>query len=166
MQVAKAVIGGVLLFLGQELEFLFAAAMAVLIGFRLTPLLPPQWPVYYSYIFIGLLAVIAAAVPLINERVGYYFSGFLAGGYFLVEYLLPGTLTLPIVPFLLGAVIGALFIGLLRGWAMIIASCLIGTYYVVNLFTLAPIPKTLVSGGLFLIGALTQVVIMRMRKED
>ncbi len=166
MQIAKAVIGGVLLFLGQEIEFLFAAAMAVLIGFRLTPLLPSQWPAYFSYIFIALLALIAAAVPVLSERAGYYFSGFLAGGYFLVEYLTPGALTLPLVPFLIGAVIGALFIGLLKGWAMIIASCLIGTYYVVNLFTLAPIPKILVSGGLFIIGALTQVVIMRMRKED
>ncbi len=166
MLIVKGVIGGVLLFLGQELDFLFAAAMAVLIGFRLAPLLPPQWPGYYVYVFVALLAVIAAAVPIINERVGYYFSGFLAGGYFLVEYLAPGALTLPLVPFLIGAVIGALVIGLLTRWAMIIASCLIGTYYVVNLFVLAPIPKVLVSGGLFLIGALIQVVIMRMRKED
>ena len=166
MQIAKAIIGGVLLFLGQELDFLFAAAMAILIGFRLTPLLPAQWPAYYDYIFIGLLAVIAAAVPIINERFGYFFSGFLAGGYFLVEYYAPGELTLPLVPFLIGAAIGALFIGLLTRWAMILASCLIGSYYVVNFFTLSPIAKTLVSGGLFLIGALTQVVIMRMRKDD
>jgi hypothetical protein len=166
MQIAKGIIGGILLFLGQELDFLFTAAMAVLIGFRLTPLLPPQWPAYYSYIFIGLLAVIAAAVPIINKRLGYFFSGFLAGGYFFVEYYAPGVLTLPLVPFLIGAAIGTLVIGLLTGWALILASCLIGTYYVVNLFTLQPIPKTLVSGGLFLIGALTQVVIMRMRKDD
>src|SRR5512138_1670082 len=147
MQIAKGIIGGVLLFLGQELDFVFAASMAILIGFRLTPLLPPQWPTYYDYIFIGLLAVIATAVPVINERFGYFFSGFLAGGYFLVEYQTPGELVLPLVPFLVGAVAGALFIGLLTRWAMILASCLIGTYYVVNLFALAPTPKILVSAG-------------------
>jgi hypothetical protein len=38
MQIARGVIAGILLFLGRELNFLFAAAMAALIGFRLTPL--------------------------------------------------------------------------------------------------------------------------------
>ncbi len=166
MQIAKAIIGGVLLFLGQELDFIFAAAMAVLIGFRLTPNLPPQWPAYYTYIFIGILGAIAAAVPIINKRVGYVFSGFLAGGYILVEYYEPGMLTLPLLTFLVGAVVGALFVGLLTRWALIILSALVGTYYVVNFFALAPTPKILVSAGLFIIGALAQVVIMRMTKED
>lgn len=166
MQIVKAVIGGVLLFLGQELDFVFAAAMAVLIGFRLTPNLPSQWPAYYSYIFIGILAVIAAAVPIINKRVGYVFSGFLAGGYMLVEYYEPGVLTLPWVTFVIGGIVGALFVGLLTQWALIVVSALIGTYYVVNFFALAPTPKILVSAGLFIIGALAQVVIMRMTKED
>ena len=165
MQIARAVIGGILLFLGRELNFLFAAAMAALIGFRLTPILPAQWPGYYDYIFIGLLAVIAAVVPLINERVGYFFSGFLAGGYFLVEYFAPGALTIPLLPFLVGGVIGSVILGVFTEWAMIIVSCLIGAYYVTNMFTLSPIAEILVGAGLFIIGALTQVIIMRMSKN-
>ncbi|RPJ27415.1 MAG: hypothetical protein EHM33_08155 [Chloroflexi bacterium] len=166
MLLAKGVLGAVLLFLGQELHFLFAAAMAALIGLRLTPLLPPQWPGLYDYVFVGILALIAAAIPLIHERVGYFVSGFLAGGYFLVEYYAPGVLTLPLFPFIFGGVIGSLIIGLFTHWGLMMVSCLIGVYFVTNLFTLSSTAKILVSAGLFVIGALTQVIIWRMQKDD
>lgn len=159
MQTAQAVIGGVLLFLGRELNFLFAAGMAILIGFRLTPGLPPQWPEYYDYIFVAILALIAAAIPLIHERTGYVVSGFLAGGFFLVEYFAPGVLKVPLVPFLIGGVIGALILGIFTEWALMIVSCLIGAYYVMNYFNLSPNARILVGSGLFIVGALTQVII-------
>ena len=166
MTVIRGVIAGILLFLGRELNFLFAAAMAGLIGLRLTPLLPPQWPGWSDYAFISALAILAAAITLINERVGYFLSGFLAGGYFLVEYYEPGVLTLPLLPFIVGAVIGSLIIGIFTEWALMIVSCLIGAYYVTNLFTLSPTAEILVGSGLFIIGALTQVILMRMQKND
>ena len=107
MLVIRGVIAGILLFLGRELNFLFAGAMAALIGLRLTPLLPPQWPAWTDYVLMGVLAIIAAAITLLNERVGYFLSGFLAGGYFLIEYYEPGVLTFPVLPFIVGAFIGS-----------------------------------------------------------
>ncbi len=89
MLIVRGVIGGILLFLGHELNFLFAGAMAALLGIRLTPLLPPQWPYWSDYVFIIGLGVIAAAAVLLNERAGYFISGFLAGGLMLVEYYAP-----------------------------------------------------------------------------
>ncbi len=166
MQVIRGVIGGILLFLGRELNFLFAASMAILIGFRLTPLLPAEWPGWYDFIFIGILAVIAATITIINERVGYFLSGFLAGGYFLVEYYAPEILTLPLLPFIIGGAIGSLIIGIFTEWALMIVSCLFGAYYVTNLFTLSPTAEILVGSGLFIIGAVTQAIIMRLQKTD
>jgi hypothetical protein len=166
MTVIRGVIAGILLFLGRELNFLFAAAMAALIGLRLTPLLPPQWPAWTDYAFMGVLAILAAAIPLLNERVGYFLSGFLAGGYCLIEYYEPGILTFPLLPFIVGAVFGSLIIGIFTEWALIVVSCLIGAYYVTNLFTLSPTAELLVGSGLFIIGALTQVILMRMQKND
>jgi hypothetical protein len=166
MPVIKGVIAGILLFLGRELNFLFAAAMAGLIGLRLTPLLPPQWPGWTDYAFIGALALIAAAITLINERVGYFLSGLLAGGYFLVEYYEPGVLTFPLLPFIVGAMIGSIILGIFTEWALMVVSSLIGAYYVTNLFTLSPTAEILVGSGLFIIGALTQVILMRMQKND
>jgi hypothetical protein len=166
MPVIRGVIAGILLFLGRELNFLFAGAMAAFIGLRLTPLLPPQWPAWTDYAFMGALAIIAAAITLLNERVGYFLSGFLAGGYFLIEYYEPGVLTFPVLPFIVGAFIGSMIIGIFTEWALMIVSCLVGAYYVTNLFTLSPTAEILVGSGLFIIGALTQVILMRMQKNN
>ena len=85
MLIVRGVIGGIILFLGRELNFIFAGGMAALIGFRLTPKLPASLPGWADYAFIVALAVIAAGVVLANERVGFFLSGFLAGGYVLVK---------------------------------------------------------------------------------
>ena len=166
MDVIRGAIGGILLFLGRELNFLFAGSMAALIGLRLTPLLPSQWPEWSDYAFMGGLALIAAAITIIHERIGYFLSGFLAGGLFLVEYFVPGVLTLPLPLFIIGGVIGSLVIGIFTEWALMVVSCLIGAYYVTNLFTLSPNAQILVGSGLFIIGAVTQAILMRMQKTS
>lgn len=164
MQVMRAVIGAVFLFFGRELNFFFAAALAALIGLRLTPLLPPQWPAWSDYAFMLGLALIAAAISLLNERVGYFLSGFLVGSYFLVEFYEPGVLTLPLLPFIVGGVIGCIVIGVFTQWALMIVSCLVGAYFLTGLFNLSPTAELLVGGGLFVVGALTQVIMMQMQK--
>jgi hypothetical protein len=166
MQILRGVIAGILLFLGRELNFLFAAATAAFIGLRLTPLLPPQWPWWSDYAFMAGLAIVAAAITLANDRVGYFLSGFLAGGYFLMEYYQPNVLTFPLLPFILGGVFGSLIIGFFTEWALVIVTCLVGAYYVTNLFRLSYTAQILVGSGLFIIGALTQFILIRMQKGD
>lgn len=166
MQVIKAAIGAVFLFLGRELNFFFSGAMAGLIALRLTPILPFQWPRWSHSAFIFGLALIAAAVTIRWQRFGYFLSGFLVGGYFLVEYYEPGVLTLPILPFVVGGALGAIVIGVFTEWALMLVSCLVGAYYFTTLFVLSPNVEMLVGSGLFIIGALTQVVLWRMQKND
>lgn len=166
MLIVRGVIGGILLFLGRELNFLLAAGMAALLSFRLLPFLPPGWPGWYDYIVIVGLAILAGAIPIVNKRVGFFVSGFIAGGTFLVEYVAPDGVSLPLVPFLLGATLGSLILGIFTDWAMIIISCLIGAYYTSNLFNLAYVPRMLVGSGLFLIGALTQAFLRRGELEE
>jgi hypothetical protein len=165
IQIAKVIIGAIVLFLGREVRFLFAAAMATLIGFRLISLLPPQWPDWADYAFIGVLALLAGLIPVIHDRLGYIVSGFLAGGYLLVEYYAPGVLTLPLLTFLVGGIIGALLLGIFTEWALMIVSSLIGAYYVGSYFQLSWTLEVLVTSGLFVIGALTQVVLWYMEKH-
>ena len=140
--------------------------MAALIGLRLTPLLPPQWPVWSSYVFMLGLAVAAAFVTIRRERFGYFLSGFLVGSYFLVEYYEPGVLTLPLLPFLVGGVIGSIIIGIFTEWALMVVSCLVGAYFITSMFTLSPTAEILVGSGLFVLGALTQVILMQMQGKD
>lgn len=163
--ILRGVIGGVLLFLGRELNFLFAAAMAILWGFRVAPLLPDAWPGWGTWAFVITLALVAAIIALVNERVGYFLSGFLAGSFFLVEYFAPGAATIPVLPTIIGGVIGLLILGLLTEWAMILVSSTIGAAYVLNLFRLDPTAEILVGAGLFIIGALVQVITMQAQKH-
>jgi hypothetical protein len=166
MLIVRGVIGGILLFLGHELNFLFAGAMAALLGFRLIPILPAQWPGWADYAFIIGLGVIAALAVLLNERIGYFISGFLAGGLLLVEYFAPATLTVPWIPFVIGGVIGSLIIGIFTDWALILVTAAIGAAYLLNLFVLDPMLEILIGAGLFIVGALTQVLIMQSQRQS
>jgi hypothetical protein len=166
MLIARGVIGGILLFLGRELNFLLAAGMAALLSFRLLPFLPPGWPGWVDYAVILGMAIVAGAIPIMNKRVGFFVSGFIAGGTFLVEYAAPDGVSLPLIPFLLGATLGSLILGIFTDWAMIIISCLIGAYYTSDLFNLAYIPRMLVGSGLFIIGALTQAFLRRGEVDE
>ena len=78
MLAIKGIIGGIVLFLGRELNFLFAGAMAFLIALRLTPMLPSQWPDWTEWAFMIGLGVIAALLTFVDERGGFIISGFLA----------------------------------------------------------------------------------------
>lgn len=164
MPVIRAVIAGIFLFLGRELNFFFAAVMAAFLALRITPILPPQWPMWSHYAFIAMMALISAAITIVRPRVGYWLSGFLVGASFLVEYYEPGVLTLPLLPFLVGGALGALIFGILTEWALMIVSCLVGAYFLTNLFVLSPTARILVGSGLFIIGALTQVIMRQMQK--
>ena len=166
MLIVRGIIGGILLFLGRELNFIFAGAMAGLLAYRLTPLLPPTWPAWSDAAFMIALGLIAAILVLIHERAGYFLSGFLAGGFFLVEYYAPNVLTVPLMPFIVGGAIGSLVLGLLTEWALILVSAAIGASYLLNLFVLDPTAEILVGAGLFIVGALTQVIIMQSQKQS
>jgi hypothetical protein len=63
-------------------------------------------------------------------------------------------------------VLGALVLGLLTEWAMILVSSAIGAAYVLNLFRLDPTAEILVGSGLFIVGALAQVIIMQSQKHS
>ncbi|MBK9008281.1 MAG: hypothetical protein IPM31_14955 [Anaerolineae bacterium] len=165
MLVLRGVIGAIILFLGRELNFLFAAGMAALVALRFTPKLPATLPAWSGYAFMAGVAILAAWMVIVNKPVGFYISGFFAGGYALMEWFEPGILTFPILPFFVGSVIGAIIIGVFTDWALIVISSLIGAIYATTLFRLSQTAETLVAGGLFVLGAITQAILMRMEKQ-
>lgn len=158
--------GVVVLFLGRELSFLFSAAMAAFLGTRLTHLLPPTLPAWADLAFLTGMAVLGAALTLINKDTGYYVSGFLVGGFVFSEYFAPGSSTLPILPFVVGSVLGAVTVGLLGEWALIVVSSLIGTYLLYGVLPIFGTARILASGAIFIIGALAQVTMYQMQKHS
>lgn len=165
MNLIRGIIGGIVLFLGRELTFLFAGGITVLFAIRTAPLLPARWPAWSGTAFIIGLGVIAAVIALINKRAGYIVSGFVAGGYFLSEYYAPGVAAIPILPFIVGSGLGALALGFLAEWGMIVVSSIVGAIYLTSLFNVGERARTLLTAGLVIIGAVIQVVIMRMQKD-
>jgi hypothetical protein len=165
MLLIKGIIGGIVLFLGRELNFLFAGTMAFLIALRLTPMLPSQWPDWTQWAFMIGLGIIAALLTFVDERAGFAISGFLAGGFVAAEWYTPNALVIPVMPFILGGVLGALILGLFTDWALILISSLIGGYYLTTLFRLAQTPRILITAGFIVVGALVQAIIMFQQKK-
>ena len=162
----RGIAGVVILFLGRELSFLFSAVMAIFLGARITHLLPSAWPSWADLAFLAVLAILAAALTLINKDASYYVCGFLVGGFVLSEYFAPGTSTVPLLPFIVGSVLGAVTLGLLREWGMIVVSCLIGGYLIYGILPLYGTAKTLAIAGIIVIGAIAQVILFQMQKHS
>ncbi|HXD12320.1 MAG TPA: hypothetical protein VN653_19775 [Anaerolineales bacterium] len=165
MVAVRGVLGLILAFLGRELNFVFAAGFAAMIALRVLPLLPASWPSWGPMAFVITMALIAALIPFINERTGYVVSGFLAGGFFLADYFVPNFISIPILPFIFGGAVGGIIMGVLTEWALMAVSSLVGAIYAMDMFTLQPSLKLMLTGGLFLAGALTQVVMRRMQQK-
>jgi hypothetical protein len=166
MNNVRGVLGLIFLFLGREVNFLFAGGMAALLAYRISPLLPPTWPTWAVYAFILGLGLVAAATPFINERFGYVVSGLLGGGYFMSEYFAPGVAALPILPFIVGAGIGGIVMGVFTEWALMVISSIVGAYFVTDFFPRMNLDlKMMISGGLFLAGGFTQVMMRRMQQR-
>ena len=162
----RGVAGVVILFLGRELSFLFSAAMAAFIGIRITPLLPASWPAWADLAFLAALAILGGALTLIDKRAGYYICGFLVGGYVFNEIYAPNSLTIPLLPFVVGSVLGSITLGLLGEWGMIVVSSLIGAYLIYGILPLYGTAKTLAIAGIVVIGAIAQVIIFQMQKHS
>jgi hypothetical protein len=166
MTMLIAAAGVAILFLGRELSFLVSGIMAMLIGLRLVPLLPAGWPAWADLAFILGLGALGVIITLLDKRAGYYVTGFLLGGYVFLEIYAPNSLTIPLLPFIVGSVLGTLFVGILTDWAMIIVSCLVGTYLIYTVLPLYGSVKTLAAAGIFVIGAIVQVVIFQAQKHS
>jgi len=165
MILIRGVLGAILAFLGREMNFLFAGGFAAMIALRVLPVLPASWPSWGPLAFVAVMAIIAGSIPFINERAGYVVSGFLTGGFFLADYYVPNFIAIPILPFVFGGAVGGLIMGVLGEWALMIVSALVGAIYAIELFRLSYALKLVLTGLVFLAGALTQVVMRRMQQN-
>jgi len=164
--ILRGIAGVIALFLGRELNFLFSAVMAALIGIRLTPFLPSSWPAWADLAFLAVLAVLGAVLTLMNKDTGYYVCGFLVGGFVFSEIYAPGSFSIPILPFLIGSVLGAVILGVFREWAMIVVSSIIGAYLINGVLPLTGTANILATAGIFIVGALVQITMFQSQKHS
>lgn len=164
--ILRAVVGVITLFLGRELSFLFCGAMAALLGLRLTPFLPASWPFWGDYAFLAVLAIVAALLTRAHERAPFIIGGFLAGGFGASEYFAPGVQVIPLIPFILGSLVGATIVGILGEWGMIIVSSMVGVYLIYGVLPIFGMAKTLVSAAIFVVGVVAQAIMFQSQKHS
>jgi hypothetical protein len=175
LNIAKGVFGGMMLFLGRDMDWLFSLGLGLLVGLKLTTLLDansPQWMFIVLVIAAGIICVLPY---LVYPEARFIMTGFFFGGYVLSEYgsdLLRAFFGVGLsgstwMIFFVGAVIGAAVLGLTQEWGIMFATALAGAFLVADIITgLSPLAAALVAGGLFIVGSIVQAVIMRIEKAS
>ena len=173
LNIAKGVFGGLMLFLGRDMDWLFSLGLGLLVGLKMTTLLAADSPVWMFYLLIIAIGLISVLPYLVYPEASFLVTGFLFGGYLLSEYgsnLLEtffgvGLFGSPWMIFIVGAVIGSVVLALAREWGIMFATALAGAFLISDIFTiLSPVAKYLAAGGLFITGGIVQAVIMRIEK--
>jgi len=175
LNIAKGVFGGMMLFLGRDMDWLFSLGLGLLVGLKLTTLLEPNSPQWMFILLVVAVGIICILPYLVYPEARYIMTGFFFGGFLLSEYgsdLLRAFFGVGLTGstwmiFFVGAVIGAAGLGLTKEWGVMFATALAGAFLVSDVITgLSPLASALVASGLFIVGSIVQAVIMRMEKAS
>ena len=173
LNIAKGVFGGLMLFLGRDMDWLFSLGLGLLVGLKLTSLLAADSPPWMFILLVVAVGVISVLPYLVYPEARFILTGFLFGGYLLSEYgsdLLTtffgtGLSGSTWAIFFVGAVIGAAVLGVAGEWGIMFATALAGAFLISDIFTsLSSVARYLVAGGLFITGGIAQAIIMRVEK--
>jgi len=175
LNIVKGVYGGLMLFLGRDMDWLFSLGLGLLVGLNLTDFLTPDAPVWMFYGLIGVVGLLSVLPYLVYPEASFIVTGFLFGGYLLSQYgsgLLQAFFGFGLsgpdwLIFFVGAVLGAAALGLTKEWGIMFSTAMTGAFLVTDLFTrLTPLAAALVASGFFIAGSIIQAVIMRVEKSS
>ena len=169
LNIIMAVYGGVMLFLGRSLSWLFSLGMGLLVGVKAAEFfVPPTSPAWINILVILGVGTLGVLPHLLYPEASFIVSGFLFGGYALAEYAnlaLSAFVTFRIggpywLVFFVGGVIGAVTQAFIKDWGVMFSTALIGAFLVApNIGRPDALTQTLIAAGLFILGCIVQVVI-------
>jgi hypothetical protein len=135
MELIRLIAGIIMLTMGRRLYWLFLGGAGFIFGFDIAGRLIHGLSLGVV-LFIALLAGIAGAMlAIFIQKLAVVIGGFLAGGYLLallLEELGTGFTQYHWMLFLIGGLIGAVSMSLLFGWALIILSSILGSYFILQ----------------------------------
>lgn len=173
LNIARGVFGGLMLFLGRDMDWLFSLGLGLLVGLKLTTLLESNSPLWMFILVVLAVGAVSVLPYVVYPEARFILTGFLFGGFLLSEYgsdLLRAFTGVGLTGsewliFIVGAVIGAAALGLSGEWGIMFATALAGAFLVSDIFTgLTPVARFLSAGGLFITGSIIQAIIMRIEK--
>lgn len=174
MWIPRAIVGVALLVFGRKTFWLFVAGVGFVAGLYVagqTLQFDSGWIVLGIAVAAGLLGALLA---LVLQSVGVGLAGFLGGGYIattLFEATGWGQRLLMDLPsrwwlvFIVGGVLGAVLIGVLFDWALIVLSSLIGATLISQAMPLNPPGQVLLFVVLLATGVVVQWILMRQDRS-
>lgn len=165
MVILNIIVGLALLILGKRLFWLFVGAIGFIAGSDAAAVYVgglPHWQVLLISLGAGLLGVLLA---LFFQKLAILLVGFYAGGYLAVSLLtafhiaLPGHL--PMAPFVIGGILGAVLLYLIFDWTLIVLSSFAGAAFIAQTVQPMGFPPAVLLTALFLAGIIVQGSMMK-----
>ena len=172
MWIPRTLVGAALLIFGRKAFWLFVAGVGFVAGLQLATRTFELEPGWILIVIAGVAGLLGALLALVFQSIGIGLAGFLGGGYIALSLFDAtgwGQRLLADLPyrsgliFIAGGVLGAILIGVLFDWALIVLSSVIGA----TLISQATPFELLVRMGLFVVLAATGVVVqwILMRRD-
>jgi len=163
MIVVNILIGLVLLVAGRRLFWLFVACVGFASGYHYAQ----QMGAIHSPILILILAVAAGAlgaiIAILFQKAAIVIAGFAAGGYIgliLFDQFVGLTTQMVWLPYIIGGIIGAIFLFLVFDWALIFLSTMTGATLIVQTAAFTPWIEIALFFGLVVVGMFFQTQAM------
>ena len=154
----SALLGASLLVLGRKIFWLLVGAIGFGVGLQLTERLWPG-PGAPGLLFGLLVGVVFALLAIFLQSVAIGVAGFFGGGYILLGLArLVGFEQGPLAwgAFILGGILGAILVGALFNWSLILLSSMVGASMIVNALDPARGMAAILLIGLTILGIVIQ----------
>lgn len=165
---ARILVGALLLVLGRRLFWLFVGAVGFVAGVRFADQFLQGQSDQTIITFSVAVGLIAMGLAIVLRKIALGAAGFLAGGYFLLEFIaaypIQGLNQSPVLAFVVGGVAGALLINFVFNWTLIVLSSLAGASLICETLRLDAQLGTILFVALAIAGVLAQGGIFRRGK--
>ncbi|CAN5607330.1 hypothetical protein BH20VER1_BH20VER1_30470 [soil metagenome] len=166
----ELVLGGLLLFFGRTLFWVFVGVFGFLAGVRLAPyFFGGQSELILLLIALGF-GLAGALLAILVQRLAIVVAGFIAGGYLAFRVAASaGWTSEPVLHWIvvfIGAVVAAVLVSLLFDWALIVLSALTGAVIISDALPWGRPAEWIVAGVLFVVGVAVQAGWRRRARSD
>ncbi len=162
MIILNLFLGILLIFTGRKLFWLFVGGMGFIVSLNLVLQLFRGQPILILLLIALIVGGIGALLAIFVQKAAIIFGGFLAGAYLLgsLSGIFHLNNQLNWVLYLIGGILGGVFVAAVFEWSLIVLSSLVGALLIVREINLAP--GLAILGGLllFLVGVGIQASVM------
>jgi hypothetical protein len=151
-------LGGLLLFFGRKIFWLFVGAVVFFAVMDAVPRFVHHHESLIFYVAVGA-GLVAAVAGYFLQKIAVRLAGFVAGAFVfntMWEQFAPRESLPWWLPFVVGGILGALLLSFLLDWALIVLSSLTGAFLITQQFPWEATPRLVVVALLSLTGILVQ----------